>query len=315
MGKPSWVVQESDDQLSDDEQYDKHKILSQKEKKAHWKEFTRVEKCDHFYTMKDQNNSMGDVKSHEFITKLRGAIEVKDKVRLVYAVVGVKNQEDHRTIEVAFKLETKRAVSVGAIMKKVYKMFPLFHGKIEADKAGKEVYLNKARRIVAPLEAVDIDADPLVYNETLYNLLRRIQNGERGQEGPRDVWATRTKEMEEAVVRAAGSWKKLAQDDLYKKSGKKDPLSYRVCFDQFSPHGEDKGSGETGLTEDEVKKKTWIIADKIWRTTRNREIEEDRRAVLSGNTPKKRRSRGPPVGSAAPAVPERRSAWQGRALP
>ena len=310
-GFDSWVVPcDTDDEVSGDENTDENKILSQNEKKALCKKFTRVERCDHFFSMRDNDDSMGDVKSDKFIDMLKEKIEIEKKVKLVYAVIGIKNEGASRVIEIAFKLETKRPVSVGTIMKKIYKMFPRFHGEIASDKTGKVVYVKKARRIVAPLEAVDIDPNPMVYNETLYNLLRRIQNAEKGQEGPRDVWVTRTKEMEWAVVRSAGSWKRLSEEAVYKEMGRKEPLSFRVCFDQFSPRGENKKNP----TEDHVKKEAWKIAHDLWENKIMREIDEDKKTILSGHTPKKRRAKGLPVGSVAPPEPVSRSIWAGRAL-
>ena len=205
--------------------------LSQDQKRR-CRELVRVERCDILFTFKDYGYTLRDVKCPDVIRRIRDALET-DKISIDYMVIGEVHMKSYRDIRIAIKLRTKRALSIGSSMKKMYMVFPGFRGVIGFD-ATKGVYLQKARGIVSPLEHVNIDPNPLVFGETLRELLMRIHNAQRKQEGSRGVVLHYTPDMIQAAISSGGSWKLFSMSEIYQTNGKDNPMPFRLCFDKFS---------------------------------------------------------------------------------
>lgn len=241
----SWVLDGSDECVDESSVQEVPRILTSTEKKEYCQEFTRVEGRDFFFWFED-TNTLGDFKSQHTVENIKKAIDEKDprddtkmKRDVMCITIGVKSMITSRTIEMAIKIESKRAVSAGLILKKIYKMFPNFHGEIGFDKSDNDSYLKKARRIIAPTKAVDIDLKPLIVGEELYDLLRRIQNAEKKQEGPRKIEIKGTEQQYirgwmDAAKQADGSWAKLTGTSKYINWGWENPLHARAYFDHYA---------------------------------------------------------------------------------
>lgn len=150
------------------------------------------------------------------------------------------NLDTEKEIRVVIKVQTKSAVTVGDILKKMYMIFPEYKGLIGFDASDKRCYLDKARELVAPREAIDVDPHPYVHGEGLKSLLNRIENKVKGAAGYRKNHETRDRALVEAVEQSNGSWARFVETDYYQNVGVNHPLRCRKAFDTTrATHWED----------------------------------------------------------------------------
>jgi hypothetical protein len=215
-------------------------ILSWEEKKDFCNSLNRVKRRSILLTFPDPYN-IGDVKSLDVIKRLVRETKTKksfvDKVTVTEESSG-KDNRGTREVKMAIKIQSKNAVLISGFIWKLYKnVFPKYDYRIHIDVSDTSVYLEKARSLVAPLQAREMDMDPFVFGESLYELLMRIENAMKGTWRPREIddnWWRYPLELQRAVLESNRSWVYFIESKPYKALGETYPYTCRRAFDGIS---------------------------------------------------------------------------------
>ena len=211
-------------------------ILSPGEKKIFCKPLRSIKRRSMIFTF-PYSKSLGDVKSTEFIHHLKSSTDTPKSV-IDKVVIVEENIDNERLIRMAINIESKDTIPTGGFLWKLYKkVFPNYHHKIQMDVSDNSVYLKKARSLVAPLKAQEMDMKPFVYGETLYELLVRIENSMRGNLGSMDIdgnWRRYPLELQRAVLESNRNWLYFIGSNAYKSLGERYPYTCRNAFDSIS---------------------------------------------------------------------------------
>lgn len=143
-------------------------------------------------------------------------------------------------LRIALEIRAKNSLSLPAFLKMLYvQIFPKYHCQIQVDssKDSNTSYLKKARELVAPLEAREMDMEPFVFGETFYDLLMRIENDVKDAKRTTAInrtWWKYPRGILRAALEANRSWLVFIGDDEYKKLGAMYPFRDRYAFDKVS---------------------------------------------------------------------------------
>lgn len=139
-------------------------------------------------------------------------------------------------LRIALEVRANNSLSLPAFLKMLYvQIFPKYHRQIQVD--SNTSYLKKARELVAPLEAREMDMEPFVFGETFYGLLMRIENDVKDAQRTtaiNHIWWKYPRGILRAALEANGSWLVFIGDDEYKKLGAMYPFRTQYAFDMVS---------------------------------------------------------------------------------
>lgn len=230
---------------------------------------------DFFLTWKQAvgTKPLFDLKSKDNVEKMLKEINT-EKRSVSYMTIGNKSTNDetkHHEVELVLKIKCKNAIYIGKLLKTLYSTFPDFEGVINFGEADNDTYLEKSRRIVAPLSPRDVDMKPFVYGETFHELLKRIENSSRKQSTKRKMSLNWSMDIEQAATYASGCWPTLVKTEIFQEYGKKHPFQFRTAFDDFS--------GTNRHTQREL---GWLPGKEKRGTARTQETIDIGRAIRAG---------------------------------
>lgn len=184
------------------------------------------------------SDSMGDVKSTDVFNKLQSETRTTKAVIDKASITEEIMENGKREVYMAINVQSKNAILVSSFLWKVYqKVFPDYHYQIQMDVSNTSSYLDKARTLVAPLEAREMDMKPFVFGETLYELLRRIENAMKSTLRSRHIesnWKRYPLELQRAVLESNRNWLYFIRSSAYKSIGSMYPYTCRRAFDAIS---------------------------------------------------------------------------------
>lgn len=199
------------------------------------------------------HGEMKNVKSEKFVSDMKSKFDEEGIRKINYMTIAVKDQR----VDMAINVETPpkgHAVPIGDMLEVILLLFPGFRGQISCDTDDNGKYLPKARKIICPLNPIDIDLDPYIYGEkplhedeeVLYTLLRRIQNTAKVSKARRPIARMITDEMWKAAEKSVGSFATYVtalvsggtfanhvESPEYRNNWEKHVFSIRLAFDQF----------------------------------------------------------------------------------
>lgn len=214
----------------------KHEILSTKEKKELCKPLRSIKRKIMTFTF-PYSKSLGNVKSQEFINKLKMATDTPTAF-INKAVVVQEMVEGVLYVKMVVFLKSPDTIPVGGFLWKLYKKgFPTYHNKIQFDVSDNSEYLVKSRELVAPVKARKMDMEPFVYGQTLYDLLMQMENAEKGAARYTEIdsnWRLFPMKLQKAVLESNKNWLYYIGSDAYKTLGERYPYTCRLVFDEIS---------------------------------------------------------------------------------
>lgn len=228
------------------------RILSSKEeKRAFCGSFGRARR-KHFLLAYPYPESLNipweKIKSEKTFEEIRdeglASLAGKHAVGLEYAaiveeIVRGQGSTTTRQVRMALHLRSEGEVFVRDILWMLYdKVFPEYPYRIQLDLADSSKYLTKARDLVAPLKAREMDMEPCVSGDKdAYALLMRMEN--EGKDAKRTTkidgnWWRYPLGLRRAALDANGSWLIFIGSGAYAELGAKYPFTCRLVFDRIS---------------------------------------------------------------------------------
>lgn len=186
--------------------------------------------------------SMGNVKDEKTTAEIVAAL-TEGEASPEFITVGYTSRH---SIRMAIKIKsTRNPIPIGEIMKRLYKLFDNYRGRIMFDRNVKGTYLDMARKILCPEEDLDVDVKPFVFGEQCKvsgedrtgegrNVLEenrsilftRIWNGERKQTGDRMIYVGRRQEWIDAAMISDGSSRKYMR--ITKKLDPEEDMAFAI---------------------------------------------------------------------------------------
>lgn len=207
--------------------------LSTKKKKEYCKPLRKIKRKNMSFTL-PYCESLGDVKSEDFIKKLKFHTDTPNS-SIEKAVVVKEIIKGVLHVNIAIGLNSKDTIPIGGFLWKLYnKAFKKYHYKIQLNVSDNSDYLKRARNLVAPVEAREMDMEPFVYGEELYELLQKIENSENKIVRHREIsdsWELYPIELQQAALECNKNWTCFIESRPYKLLGKRYPFKSRIVFD------------------------------------------------------------------------------------
>lgn len=176
------------------------------------------------------------IKEKEWVAKIIERVKTPSSV-ITYMTIAYEEADEGCKFphyHVVIKIDSKNTVRCGAIKKKLYELFPDYHGNIDFSVKNANCYLDKAKYLVCPTKDKIIDPTPMVYGETHVELMKRIENSAGGAKRKREIEENWTTELVNAAREAEGDYAVFMESEAFKTLGWDKPYQCITAFRELS---------------------------------------------------------------------------------